>query len=881
MKKKNLVALLSLLCVSTAAAGFAACGGGSGNGNNNADNNLNPPPTGYGKDFTAATVFQLSYQRAGLVTLGDGGETVYTYVEGFPLSFNTEDDESTTRIDETAQLSSDSVIGDETTVYSLEQQVYAYGATYFSFNPYVNPTTLSTDDEASKTKNDQRVTAAKLGAAGVYEFTVTVVGNSSATLTMQQFTWSQSGNAADESGLPVMINYSTGSGEAQGVTYSGTNQITCEWNSTESASEKYFVVTTTADCTFQVTVKRTGDAREPEYRYYTKEVTASSAENFSDEQSGTLTDMPANGVLKTVKGNDGYYHVMTADGPLLLINLTVASPDRVSQTAISAMGDDEYAVAPYRGISRETEPGSYIYESYDYSDVIAFYSAKVNKDGVYPVNDDLWSYLQDCSHKYLGAKPENLALSYLLACKYYLPEEGLPTEGSGTQSDPYVLYESATVSATFPANRTFFTFTPSTSGYYSITSTASNTVVSGVSSQSAYGKPYVKLEAGNAYTLTANGTIGANYSLKLDPVTKIRATESTSIAGTEDNPIITDNSTGTDADHPLTVSFTNVWEAQMNPDWGEDGIYVRWSTPLLMEGLYEFKVYGSLASLVYGDKTYYSGDTLYINAERGQTYEMLLTTNAYTGEGKIPTTSYLFSIMQCQDTVSLDSSEGVSFNLGAYGAQAYIVSDDVAEGEYVISPFAFSSDDTREVSLVYLSINGGEPIVLDRTNFVFMTTIKGGDVLMFTADEYATSCSLKLMTPIPAGTYSVTVACDSAVTFFFYAAEDATYTLTCSDVENANVRYGMVNSTGGTAQEDADGESDSADYGFIGTTIDDNTMVNENGETVPLSYSSVQLPVTSAGTLYEITCSPSRVYQLSENSSEPLTFTFTLTKDGE
>ena len=69
------------------------------------------------------------------------------------------------------------------------------------------------------------------------------------------------------------------------------------------------------------------------------------------------------------------------------------------------------------GQSEEEALVANIYDNVNYTNLIKAYGAKVNSDGVYALNDDLYSFLTDCAHLLSGATgektDENLPLVYL------------------------------------------------------------------------------------------------------------------------------------------------------------------------------------------------------------------------------------------------------------------------------------------------------------------------------------------------------------------------------------------------------------------------------------------------------------------------------------
>lgn len=145
------------------------------------------------------------------------------------------------------------------------------------------------------------------------------------------------------------------------------------------------------------------------------------ADEITGEVTGSLTYVDTSATL--VKDENGYYHVDSLDGPLVMLTLT--QPNRV-------LGDDGEAsfltVNSVSGVenllvSRQGEQDGLRYNwVIYYYDMIEQYAALCNEDGAYPLNEQLHDFLYDwvnqrASILVKGDLDEDHA--YLVACTYY------------------------------------------------------------------------------------------------------------------------------------------------------------------------------------------------------------------------------------------------------------------------------------------------------------------------------------------------------------------------------------------------------------------------------------------------------------------------------
>lgn len=137
---------------------------------------------------------------------------------------------------------------------------------------------------------------------------------------------------------------------------------------------------------------------------------------------GTLTDLDVTDpTLTVVLGEDGYYHLDTADGPVVFIRLSSANP----------------YMADFKTITDTTRICAYLYNddgSFDrresYNEMILEYLTVANEDGVVPLNEQLaymvktagdymgwWNFSDDLD--IFGDKLVDPAVAWLFACAVY------------------------------------------------------------------------------------------------------------------------------------------------------------------------------------------------------------------------------------------------------------------------------------------------------------------------------------------------------------------------------------------------------------------------------------------------------------------------------
>ena len=146
-------------------------------------------------------------------------------------------------------------------------------------------------------------------------------------------------------------------------------------------------------CTFIAT--RTGDIPKSPHDepWVIPMPTAEDLKPYEGVTDGRLTDLDVtNPALTVVKGEDGYYHLNNADGPVVFIRISSASP----------------YMADFNKICETARVCAYLYNedgSFDrresYNEMILEYVTVANEDGVVPLNDQL-AYMVKTAGDYMG-----------------------------------------------------------------------------------------------------------------------------------------------------------------------------------------------------------------------------------------------------------------------------------------------------------------------------------------------------------------------------------------------------------------------------------------------------------------------------------------------
>lgn len=190
-------------------------------------------------------------------------------------------------------------------------------------------------------------------------------------------------------------------------------------------SETIFGVHTDKACTVTLTVERLGDAAEPPV-IVTKRIKPTGSQFKWADKTGTLKEVPVDNSVSVVKGKDGFYHIGSESGPILLINLA-KTLDRVAECAIKDLPLQEIGSEGQTGVIGESvftfatayDENGFITEKSNYTDVINTYAKYVNSDGVYGVNDDLYNFLKYFGSSCIGVNEAPKESWWLLPCQYY------------------------------------------------------------------------------------------------------------------------------------------------------------------------------------------------------------------------------------------------------------------------------------------------------------------------------------------------------------------------------------------------------------------------------------------------------------------------------
>ena len=175
-------------------------------------------------------------------------------------------------------------------------------------------------------------------------------------------------------------------------------------------------------CMFKVT--RTGDVPKSPYDepWVIPTAPAEALKPYEGSTDGVLTDLDVtNPALAVVMGADGYYHLNTADGPVVFLRLSSANP----------------YMADFKTICESTRICAYLYNEdgsfnrrISYNELVAEYLTVANAEGVVPMNEQLadmvktagdymgwWNFSDDLD--IFGDKIVDPAIAWLFACAVY------------------------------------------------------------------------------------------------------------------------------------------------------------------------------------------------------------------------------------------------------------------------------------------------------------------------------------------------------------------------------------------------------------------------------------------------------------------------------
>ena len=501
--------------------------------------------------------------------------------------------------------------------------------TYVSFLSYVNPETSSDKEETQRLLDN-----ATNAATGKYEFTIT--GGSNPIL---YFYEGNSGNMpSDERGIPKYIISHTGDAtDNDDEVATGTNSLTINIDTTSVRGEIFFGVYSASDCTVTLTVERTGDAEEiPEPELISVSAPTNLTKWANRANGETLTLMPVTGAYTVVKGTDGYYHVNSANGPILTVMLTKAVArylNDVSLQSYPASSDRGESVLHFNPADIDeyyNKDKRYPLKKYDYNAVLTEYCKWVNSDGVYGVDDTMYTLLTSLASMAVGIEFTSAAdgCQWLLPCYYYSPEGGLAAPGSGTSSDPYIVSVGENkIAMTGLGGTAQLKLNVSSAGVYEFETTCSGTLsVSGYTTATVNGILYVLIPEAGELTFTISG-IAANYTLSISEGDALAAFVGS--GSSDDAP-----SQGIDADTAISIMGIGVWSV-LDDKETNDGIYINFACIIGGDGNYTLSVYGdSGATLTYGDTTassitidarFGAGNVVYIQASQTANLMLVIT----------------------------------------------------------------------------------------------------------------------------------------------------------------------------------------------------------------------------------------------------------------
>ncbi len=144
---------------------------------------------------------------------------------------------------------------------------------------------------------------------------------------------------------------------------------------------------------------------------------------YEGDTSGRLTDvkiLDVDTLPTVVKGEDGYYHLNTVDGPIVFLRIKSKSPYVES---FATMCETDVLRAYFYD-----ENGTFLYKE-GYNVLVNAYAEVANDDGVVPLNDQLIHFVQnagrymgwwDHSNRYIfGDKEVDTTIAWMFACAYY------------------------------------------------------------------------------------------------------------------------------------------------------------------------------------------------------------------------------------------------------------------------------------------------------------------------------------------------------------------------------------------------------------------------------------------------------------------------------
>lgn len=212
----------------------------------------------------------------------------------------------------------------------------------------------------------------------------------------------------------------------------------------------------------QIVVTRTGDPTPPPEEIDAGVVEAEQvlAEVYG-EQEGVRIPVDAIKPETVVLGSDGFYHVGSETGPVLVAKLIGGNRFLFDGTDLIDVESGGNRLLHPVILDQEANTRT----SYDYTEFVAAYSDVCNADGVVPVTEELADFLKlYASQAGYPVAPEDPAgeasegNGWLLFCYYYQTSVSEFVEGNGTQASPYVVNTDGIYSVTVSADQTTYVF---------------------------------------------------------------------------------------------------------------------------------------------------------------------------------------------------------------------------------------------------------------------------------------------------------------------------------------------------------------------------------------------------------------------------------------
>lgn len=192
---------------------------------------------------------------------------------------------------------------------------------------------------------------------------------------------------------------------------------------------------------FTLTVEKKGDAEEivnVEYEDYVNTHFPDSSNNLVLGEGEELVRVDISEAVTVVKGEDGFYHMGTADGPILYVDL-----DNEMATMTDAYYGSMGAIT-LRGQLRDADGN--ILKAYNFLGSLKAYIDAKDDEGMYPMTEDLVIFLKAYGgvngwfmpglSAFDAINADHNADSAWLVCSYYVP-----AEEEETPSDPVVTPE--------------------------------------------------------------------------------------------------------------------------------------------------------------------------------------------------------------------------------------------------------------------------------------------------------------------------------------------------------------------------------------------------------------------------------------------------------